>query len=432
MANGIAGAALLLVLLASSGAEAADSVVAEPLSIAAFNVQHFGRTKMSKPEVVDVLIRIMSQYDITLVQEISDITEVAINNLTNLIRLDSGKPYELQLSPRSGDEQYGYIYRSDRVSVVKQQLYPSDTDKGDQFAREPYMVTFETSQVRYLSAFTLIGVHTRPTSAAAEISALSDVIDYASQQAGAAQDIVVLGDFNAGCSYVTNSQWETNALKNREDVVWGIADYTDTTVSSTNCAYDRVVMKGESLAQALVAGSIGPFRYDETWNYTEELTKLVSDHYPVHMKLMPKTVSTVEKNVKPQEAFTVQDKRRVSESDVTAALSASNSAGYVMTGLYSTSGQLVKAEAVYGSYKLSGEGILDTLKDFKSAFPSLVTDDVIKTLAYKIENGALDDPTVYEPASRPRWYAEVSCSDLQVTSATLACDVTVKRATKVA
>lgn len=49
-----------------------------------------------------------------------------------------------------------------------------------------------------------------------------------------------MGDFNADCSYV--SQRKLNKLDLRKDGFhWLVPDTWDTTVSSTNCAYDRWV-----------------------------------------------------------------------------------------------------------------------------------------------------------------------------------------------
>ena len=44
----------------------------ETLQIGAFNIQVFGVTKASKPEVMDVLARIIHTYDIIAIQEIRE------------------------------------------------------------------------------------------------------------------------------------------------------------------------------------------------------------------------------------------------------------------------------------------------------------------------------------------------------------------------
>lgn len=53
------------------------------------------------------------------------------------------------------------------------------------------------------------------------------------------QDIVLLGDFNAGCSYVTSSKWQQIRLFTDTSFQWLIPSDADTTVSDTNCPYDR-------------------------------------------------------------------------------------------------------------------------------------------------------------------------------------------------
>lgn len=69
----------------------------------------------------------------------------------------------------------------------------------------------------------------------------SPVVKYESGQTVqiSLQDIVLLGDFNAGCSYVTGSEWEQIRLFTDKSFHWLITNEADTTVSQTNCPYDR-------------------------------------------------------------------------------------------------------------------------------------------------------------------------------------------------
>lgn len=53
------------------------------------------------------------------------------------------------------------------------------------------------------------------------------------------QDVMLMGDFNADCSYVTSSQWSSIRLRTSSTFQWLIPDSADTTATSTNCAYDR-------------------------------------------------------------------------------------------------------------------------------------------------------------------------------------------------
>lgn len=53
------------------------------------------------------------------------------------------------------------------------------------------------------------------------------------------QDAVILGDLNADCSYIAKRKWPNVKLRNQTRFHWKIADSVDTTVSTTDCAYDR-------------------------------------------------------------------------------------------------------------------------------------------------------------------------------------------------
>ena len=421
-----------LLALASGGLAEEVAVVNEPFSIAAFNVQRFGITKMNKPDVMKVLTDVLSRYDITLVQEIVDSSETAIYNLTERVAKATGLPYKVSLSGRVGRgsyEQYGYVYRSDRVSVIAKQLYP---ETNDVFAREPYIVKFGVSGVRDLDELTLIGIHTQPSAADKEIDALSDVLDYAVNSTQiAAKNVALLGDFNAGCSYVTSSEWSVNRLKHREDVTWEIADHIDTTVSSTNCAYDRIVLRGDALRSALVDGSAGPFRYEAALNVSEELTEDVSDHYPVQFQLKPRAVPAAESYLQTLDVFSVTDTRGVSGEDVKALAAAAGSddtASYDIQPLFDASGALTEVRAEFSSYKMSGTAILETLEEFQARFPNIVTPYQLGLLRYKEAAGGFSDPTVYDQPKSPRWYARVTCPF----AATAKCRVAVGKRTLVA
>lgn len=59
-----------------------------------------------------------------------------------------------------------------------------------------------------------------------------------------AQNVMILGDLNAGCSYVTIKGWRAMRLKSDPKFHWLIGDEQDTTVrEKTHCAYDRSELK---------------------------------------------------------------------------------------------------------------------------------------------------------------------------------------------
>lgn len=75
-------AVLALVLLACCACVSPSDSPPEPssheITTASFNLQVFGQTKASKPEVMEILANIIRQYDIVAIQEIRDAAETAI------------------------------------------------------------------------------------------------------------------------------------------------------------------------------------------------------------------------------------------------------------------------------------------------------------------------------------------------------------------
>jgi len=105
---------------------------------------------------------------------------------------------------------------------------------------------------------------------------------------GGAGNVIVLGDFNADCSYVRASEWPAIALRNREDLYhWLIGDDADTNVASgSSCAYDRIVATNAVLPR-LNQSTARVHRFDLALNLTDDLARRVSDHYPVAVDWLP-------------------------------------------------------------------------------------------------------------------------------------------------
>lgn len=73
----------------------------ETLRVGAFNIQIFGTSKASKPEVMDVLAKIIRTYDIVAIQEIRDASQTSLPTLVDLVTTD-GSQYDYVVSERLG------------------------------------------------------------------------------------------------------------------------------------------------------------------------------------------------------------------------------------------------------------------------------------------------------------------------------------------
>lgn len=89
-----------------------------------------------------------------------------------------------------------------------------------------------------LSDIVLVAIHTDPDQAVAEMNALVSV-HQAVQRRWQTNNILIMGDFNAGCSYASKKALKGLELQRHPPFTWLIADDVDTTTGSTVCAYDR-------------------------------------------------------------------------------------------------------------------------------------------------------------------------------------------------
>jgi hypothetical protein len=86
------------------------------IKVAAFNLQIYGTSKASKPEVMEVLSKIIRNYDVIAVQEIRDSSQTALPMLRDTVNSMGTSQYEYVVSDRLGrsssKEQYAYIYNT--------------------------------------------------------------------------------------------------------------------------------------------------------------------------------------------------------------------------------------------------------------------------------------------------------------------------------
>ncbi|XP_051823692.1 deoxyribonuclease-1 [Antechinus flavipes] len=259
------------------------------LKIASFNIRSFGETKMSNNTISHYIVMILHRYDIVLIQEVRDKHLTAVGKLMDELNRDSPNAYNFVVSEPLGrnsyKERYLFVFRPDKVSVLDSYQYDDGCEPcgNDTFSREPAIVKF-SSPTTEVKEFVIAPLHAAPNDAVVEIDALYDVyLDI--RQKWNTENILFMGDFNAGCSYVTPSHWPSIRLRTSPAFQWLISDTTDTTVTSTDCAYDRIVVSGTELQRAIVPGSATTFDFQAAYKLSDETALAISDHYPVEVTL---------------------------------------------------------------------------------------------------------------------------------------------------
>ncbi|NXY50225.1 DNSL3 Deoxyribonuclease, partial [Ceuthmochares aereus] len=195
-----------------------------------------------------------------------------------------------RLGRKSYKEQYVFIYRQHLVSVKQTYQYP-DTQPGDEdaFSREPFAIWFQSPKTGEMFpkqiVFPLVSLTEQDSASWTQAPVL--VITF--ENPSTFQNFIFMGDFNAGCSYVPQKQWKNIRLRTDSEFIWLIGDKNDTTVKmSTSCPYDRIVVRGQKLVDAVVPDSVNIFDFQKDFQMTEEQALGVSDHFPVEFELKAK------------------------------------------------------------------------------------------------------------------------------------------------
>uniref|UniRef100_A0A8C6SYL7 Deoxyribonuclease n=1 Tax=Neogobius melanostomus TaxID=47308 RepID=A0A8C6SYL7_9GOBI len=258
------------------------------LLLGAFNIRSFGDKKASNTTLMDIISKIVHRYDIILIQEVKDIDLSATKRLMAHVNNGASEfTYKNIVSEPLGrssyKERYLFLYREETVSVVNSYLFDDGCELygNDTFNREPFVVMFSSNTAQ--KRFTLIPQHTSPHFAVKEVDALYDVVSDVRLRWNT-NNIVLLGDFNGDCSYVTSSEWNQIRLYTDKSFHWLITNEADTTVTTTNCAYDRIVVTDDAL-KGVVPCTAKVYDFQVALNLKSELALAVSDHFPVEVAL---------------------------------------------------------------------------------------------------------------------------------------------------
>ncbi|XP_078804277.1 deoxyribonuclease-1 isoform X2 [Oryzias latipes] len=263
------------------------------MKIAAFNMKNFGQKKVSDDKVVGYLVKIMSQYSIVVILEVMDESGEAMKLLLEKLNSSSQNkesPYGMICSKSLGrdtyKEKYVCFYRTKEVELKDSKQY-ADDQPGDEdaFAREPFILRFSCPSTA-VTDIVLIPVHTQPVKAEKELDELFDVVQQVRTE-WKTDNIMILGDFNASGPYLSKKR-KIKLRIQQPPFYWLIDDDVDTTTSTSNDnTYDRIVVHGQTLLDAVKPGSAKAFNFQEKFQLTEEEALSISDHYPVEVELLP-------------------------------------------------------------------------------------------------------------------------------------------------
>ena len=140
--------------------------IRDEISVATWNIQSFGRAKVGRPHVMQVIVDIVRRFDVIAIQEVRSKDQSVIQEFLAMVNQD-GYEYGIVIGPRVGrtrsTEQYLYLYDKSRIELLEDSVYTIN-DPRDLLHREPLVAGFRVigSLARRPWTFTLVNIHTDP------------------------------------------------------------------------------------------------------------------------------------------------------------------------------------------------------------------------------------------------------------------------------
>ena len=244
------------------------------IKIASFNIQVFGTSKMRKPEVMDVLAKVVRRFDVVAIQEVRSKDETVVPRFAELVNA-AGRRYGYVVGPRLGrtssKEQYAFLYDTDRIELEQGSVH-TVSDPQDLLHREPLVARFRVRGPPRQQAFTfkLVNIHTDPDETDTELDALADVFAAVQRERDGEDDVILLGDLNV-------DERHLGRLGQLPGIAWTVSGQMTNT--RRNRAYDNIVFDRRTTAE--YTGYWGVLDLAADYGLSREQALEVSDHLPV-------------------------------------------------------------------------------------------------------------------------------------------------------
>lgn len=246
----------------------------DTIKIASFNLHNFGPAKIENTAVMEVIARIVREFDLVAIQEICSPRPDILRSLLDAVNA-TGCQYSILVGPPVGRtayrEQFVYLFDQTTIETDRGASYTVE-DPDDLLHRPPLVGWFRTRGPAPDKAFTftLVNVHTDPDEVDFETRHLVDVFYKVRDDGRGEDDLIMLGDFNA-------SDRHLNGLGNIPQILAAISA-TPTNTRQTE-QYDNVLFQLSATVE--YAGRSGVFDFMREFNLTLEQALQVSDHLPV-------------------------------------------------------------------------------------------------------------------------------------------------------
>ncbi|MFG0263854.1 MAG: deoxyribonuclease I [Rhodopirellula sp. JB055] len=275
----------------TQGASPAEQISAkrppqyQNLRIASWALDGFGPTKLASNICRKNLIRVVRQFDMIALQQVSSIHQDLVPRMVDAINensLGSGGPvfdYVLggPTGPTHRGEQMVILFRPDRIRVDRTQTY-TVADPDQQMLYDPLVAWFRAAQPSAARAwtFTVANVRIDLGRAPSEVALLGQLFDSIRDDGRGEDDILMMGLFQADDAYLLPT------IAGR--TVRAAVSSTPTDVFGRHQT-ENIVFDFQSTAEAIGRG--GVYDFLRVYNLSLSEAQTVSSYLPVYAEFSP-------------------------------------------------------------------------------------------------------------------------------------------------
>jgi len=253
--------------------------IRDEITVASWNIQVLGESKIEQPEVMEVVVDVVRRFDVIAIQELRAKDQTFADRFLSRVNSDGSK-YDVVVGPRLGrtnsKEQYLYLYDTNRIELIDGSVYTIH-DQLDLLHREPLVASFRV--IGALSGtpwnFTLVNIHTDPDEVDEEVDVLDDVIRLV-RDTDSEDDVILLGDLNAAPQHF-------GELADMPNLMWTVAGNPTNTRGTKS--YDNILFSGTTTTE--FTGVAGVLDLQSDYALTQQEAIRVSDHLPVWAAFAP-------------------------------------------------------------------------------------------------------------------------------------------------
>ncbi|MDX1948167.1 MAG: endonuclease/exonuclease/phosphatase family protein [Pirellulaceae bacterium] len=248
----------------------------DTIRVATWNIQVFGESKLADAAVMNVIVKVLRNFDVVAIQEVRAQSQDILPQLVAMLNADGRSHYDYVIGPRLGrtnsKEQYAFVFDLASIEVDRNQLYTIN-DPDDLLHREPLVGWFRARSTSPQQAFTfsLVNVHTDPDEVDRELDVLDDVFFAVRDDQRREDDVILLGDFNVNDKHL-------GQLGQISGLARVVSNNTPTNTKQ-NAQYDNIFF--HSVATPEYTGRGGVYDFLREFNLTVDQALKVSDHFPV-------------------------------------------------------------------------------------------------------------------------------------------------------